>query len=203
MMWILALFLGVAVSSAMEVNTFSTPATICGYLPLTRIRDYAVIDLVSMVIHTILLFAFRKVYLPHLTDNNSCFKYQDHEAIRHRLTLGEISKARNLYELGGNSYPVAKLTLQTPPDAQSFPAGTKVYGTSKSRENSVFGTLMEDVSWEANTQGNVTLKVAYFSSLYGDMPEESQCRVGGYYTFERANLNGCEYCIVLNFLCQT
>ena len=37
-------------SSAMDVDKFTTPATICGYLPLTKIRDYAVLDLVSILL---------------------------------------------------------------------------------------------------------------------------------------------------------
>lgn len=94
---------------------------------------------------------------------------------------------------GGNASPVARLTLPGPPGPHSFPAGTKVYGMAKSHDSSVFGTLLEPVAWEENTQGNVTLEVAYFAPLFKEMPEESQCRVGGYYTFERANLNGCEY----------
>lgn len=188
MLRILGMFFGLAIASAMTVDDFSTPATICGYLPLTRIRDYAVLDRVSLLLYFYISSSSSAVLTILLMFVSS----QDHEAIRHRLSLGQITKARNLYEMGGNSYPVAQLTLQRPPGAHSFPSGTKVYGTSKSREHNVFGTLMESVDWEANTQGNVTLKVAYFATLYNEMPEETQCRVGGYYTFERANLNGCE-----------
>ena len=131
--------------------------------------------------------------MPRLT-----FCYQDHEAIRHRLTLGEIAKARNLYELGGNSFPVAKLTLQAPRDAFNFPEGTKVYGMAKSQDQTVFGTLLEPVAWEAGFSGNVTLEVAYILATFdGGLPEENQCRVGGYYTFERASMNGCELFLVL------
>eukprot|EP00977_Amphora_coffeiformis_P013585 scaffold3591_cov159-Amphora_coffeaeformis.AAC.8 len=159
---IVLLLLILVSSSAMDIDKFTTPTTICGYLPFTKIRDYAVLDL-------------------------------DHEAIRHRLTLGEISKARNLYEMGGNAFPVARLTLQAPRDAYNFPTGTKVYGVAKSHDRTVFGTLLEPVSWEEGVGSNITLEVAYFTSLFDDLPEENQCRVGGYYTFERANMNGCTY----------
>ena len=33
---------------AMDIDKFTVPTTICGYLPLTKIRDYAVLDLVSL-----------------------------------------------------------------------------------------------------------------------------------------------------------
>lgn len=99
-----------------------------------------------------------------------------------------------MYQLGGNASPVAKLTLQAPrDDAYSFPVGTKVYGKAKAHDRVVVGTLLESVAWGANTTGSVTLKVLYFTSLFDEMPEESQCRVGGYYTFARANMNGCKF----------
>ena len=93
--------------------------------------------------------------------------------------------------MGGNAFPVARLTLQAPRDAFSFPAGTTVYGVAKSHDRAVFGTLLEPVTWEQGFGSNITLEVAYFTSLFDNLPEESQCRVGGYYTFERANMNGC------------
>ena len=108
------------------------------------------------------------------------------------MTLGQIQKARNLYEMGGNSFPVARLTLSATPEARAFPVGTKVYGETKSKAHTVVGTLLEAASWENGFSGNVTLQVGYFTSFLDELPEESQCRVGGYYTFQRANMNGCE-----------
>lgn len=99
--------------------------------------------------------------------------------------------------MGGNASPVARLTLQAPRDAYSFPAGTKVYGAAKTHDRVVVGTLLEPVAWESNTQGNVTLAVAYSTVLFDTLPEESQCRVGGYYTFERANMNGCKSLVLV------
>jgi len=95
--------------------------------------------------------------------------------------------------MGGNAFPVARLTLQAPRGASNFAAGTKVYGVAKSHDRTVFGTLLEPVSWEEGAAANVTLEVAYFTTLFDNSPEENQCRVGGYYTFERANMNGCKY----------
>ena len=68
---------------------------------------------------------------------------KDLEAIQHRLALGQLSKARNLYEMGGNAFPGAILTLniKSAMNAHSYPAGTKVYGNAKSEDRSVFGTV--------------------------------------------------------------
>jgi hypothetical protein len=98
-----------------------------------------------------------------------------------------------MYEMGGSSFPVARLTLVAPRDTHSFPSGTKVYGFSKSQDRAVFGTLLEPVNWVFSTPENITLEVAYFSPLFEDLAEENACRVGGFYTFERGNLDGCKF----------
>jgi hypothetical protein len=116
---------------------------------------------------------------------------QDQETIRHRLSLGQVIKSRNMYQMGGSSFPVAKLTLVAPRDTHSFPSGTKVYGFSKDRDHAVLGTLLEPVNWVFSTPENITLEIAYFSSLFEDLEEENACRVGGFYTTGRGNFNGC------------
>jgi len=46
---VVVLFLLILKSSfAMDIDKFTAPTTICGYLPFTKIRDYAVLDLVSL-----------------------------------------------------------------------------------------------------------------------------------------------------------
>ena len=47
-MMLASVLVGIQILSAfgLDIDKFTTPATICGYVPLTQIRDYAVLDLV-------------------------------------------------------------------------------------------------------------------------------------------------------------
>jgi len=123
-------------------------------------------------------------------------KVTDHAAIdldqfmmEDRLSKGQLITARNVYEFGGHSQSIAKLTLLDPPGAGSFPAGTRVAGIDKMGQE-VTGTLAKRLVWDDQVGKNEEAHVQYFTSDI--QATYVGCQVGGLYTFEKANLGGCK-----------
>ena len=106
-----------------------------------------------------------------------------------RLSKGQLIKARNVYQFGGHSESIAKVTLMNPPGAHSFPPGTKVMGIDKLGQD-VEGTLAKRLVWDTQTNGNLEAHIKYFVSDKQD--SYVGCQVGGLYSFEKANLDGCK-----------
>jgi hypothetical protein len=117
----------------------------------------------------------------------------DQNSMEQRLSVMQLTKARNIYEQGGHSKSMAKLTLIDPDGPRSFPKGTRVSGpTHASADNEVSGTLVYSVDWGTGTGtvGNVSVTVQYFTSDI--QASYSSCQVGGLYSFEGASLDGCK-----------
>jgi hypothetical protein len=96
-----------------------------------------------------------------------------------------------MYEYGGYSQSTAKLTLVTPPGTHNFPIGTRVYGPTHSGQGEAVGWLREEANL-SNSGHNHSVEVEYsvseVQSLY------TNCHVGGLYSFDQANLDGCKQC---------
>ena len=97
--------------------------------------------------------------------------------------------ARNIYERGGHSSAAAVLTLIDLPAPRSYPRGTQVFGLTKAHRRPVRGTLMNQIQWK-NQASNETVMVKY--DHFNGSDSQLVCHVGGLYTFESANLDGCK-----------
>eukprot|EP00980_Cylindrotheca_fusiformis_P003784 scaffold834_cov123-Cylindrotheca_fusiformis.AAC.31 len=133
---------------------------ITGYEPFTLVSDHAAIDL-------------------------------DQQKIDELLRLASIDSAQNIYEKGGNSQSIARLMILNPENV-TVPvifAGAQVVGMSAAG-NHVFGSLVEDLSFNSSGSDHVEALVQYPTKTMADEPH---CRVGGLVSIKAESKGGCEF----------
>lgn len=115
----------------------------------------------------------------------------DQQIMEQMMNAGNLIAGRNVYEQGGHSYSFAEIRLINSPSEASWPAGTQVFGLTEDGQE-VSGSLLLPVQWTPPATGQtyqVNLDVLYKTS---DIQEAYvDCQVGGLYTFNKANRNGC------------
>lgn len=111
----------------------------------------------------------------------------DMEKIVEQIAEQDLLRARNVYRDGGHSKSFAILTLQSPPPNKSLKKSTLVAGWTE-KSTRVFGSVLEDVSWQQPSPDGITIKVLY------DLKNTEPCQSGGLFTLRAANRDGCTYC---------
>jgi hypothetical protein len=112
----------------------------------------------------------------------------DQEEFNWQLADRRVEMALNIYQYGGHSGSYAVLNVTGGSRGISYPVGTVVYGLSSALDL-VNGTLLEAVTFTGSAARDVKV-------LYDVGPEQIDyvdCQVGGLWTVNRANWNGCKY----------
>jgi hypothetical protein len=111
----------------------------------------------------------------------------DQEEFNWQLADRRVEMALNIYQYGGHSGSYAVLNITNGSRGVSYPVGTVVRGVSSALDL-VNGTLLEAVTFTGSAAQEVKV-------LYNVGPEQIDyvdCQVGGLWTVNRANRNGCK-----------
>jgi Low iron-inducible periplasmic protein len=110
----------------------------------------------------------------------------DMQVMEQLTDFGLVDLAKAIYEKGGHSRSVSKLTLvNANPPLTTIPAGTKVVGRNMD-DKVIQGTLLESAMWEEGTE-RVSLLVEYETRPN----QTSFCHLGGLASAGTAELKGC------------
>jgi hypothetical protein len=113
----------------------------------------------------------------------------DQKEMERLLTFRRLDSFKAIYEKGGHSQSIAKVTLvDALPPVMPIPSSTIVIGWSANGDM-VRGRLVEEVTWTSDDK-EVALLVEYEA---GEVQGKFVCQVGGLVDVDAMNQDGCEY----------